>query len=146
MNRESDLLQQIMRIAATGRDFFVAMKPRIADGEVRAAFEYVSDVKARFVDDLTPWVPGGQMLAKNHVSAAASVERVYVDLKRRFDGTAPQLSAGLLDICEQELMRLVERAYESTKSPVLQNLLKAHYPALAVCREAMSRLNARKVA
>jgi hypothetical protein len=56
------------------------------------------------------------------------------------------LSAGLLDIGEQQLIRLVERAFETSQSPVLRKLLKAHYPALVVCREAMSRLSARKVA
>ena len=80
------------------------------------------------------------------VSAAASAERIYVDLKRTFDGAQPQLSAGLLDIGEQQLMRLVERAFEVAKSPVLRKLLKAHYPSLVVCREAMARLSSRKVA
>jgi len=146
MNREEDLLQQIMRVASIGRDFFVEMRTRVKDAEIAAAFEYISDVKNRFLLDLTPWVPGGRSVANHHVSPAASAERIYVDLKRSFDGSAPQLSAGLLDIGEQQLMRLVERAFESAKSPVLRNLLKAHYPALVVCREAMTRLSARKVA
>jgi len=145
MNREEDLLQQIVRIASIGRDFFVEMTPRIADSEVRAAFEYISDVKNRFAQDLTPWAPAGKP-ENHHVSAAASAERIYVDLKRSFDGRQPHLSAGLLDIGEQQLMRLVERAFEIAKSPVLRKLLKAHYPSLVVCREAMSRLSARRAA
>lgn len=145
MNREEDLLQQIVRIASIGRDFFIEMKPRVADSEVHAAFEYVADVKSRFVLDMTPWVATGGA-ENHHVSAAASAERIYVDLKRTFDGVQPQLSAGLLDIGEQQLMRLVERAFEIAKSPVLRKLLKAHYPSLAMCREAMSRLSARRVA
>jgi uncharacterized protein (TIGR02284 family) len=145
MNREEDLLQQIVRIASIGRDFFVEMKPRVADSEVHAAFEYIADVKSRFVLDITPWAPSGGG-ENHHVSAAASAERIYVDLKRTFDGAQPQLSAGLLDIGEQQLMRLVERAFEVAKSPVLRKLLKAHYPSLVVCREAMARLSSRKVA
>jgi uncharacterized protein (TIGR02284 family) len=145
MDREEDLLQQIVRIAGIGRDFFNEMKPRVADSEVRAAFEYISDVKSRLVLDLTPWAPAGKS-ENHHVSAAASAERIYVDLKRSFDGAQPHLSAGLLDIGEQQLMRLVERSFEVTKSPVLRKLLKAHYPSLVVCREAMSRLSARRVA
>jgi hypothetical protein len=45
MNREEDLLQQIVSIASVGRDFFVEMKSRVADSEVRAAFDYISDVR-----------------------------------------------------------------------------------------------------
>ena len=146
MNREEDLLQQIVRIASIGRDFFIEMKSRVADSEVRAAFEYISDVKSRFVLDVAPWAPTDGVSESHHVSAAASAERIYVDLKRSFDGAQPQLSAGLLDIGEQQLMRLVERAFEVAKSPVLRKLLKAHYPSLVVCREAMSRLSARRVA
>jgi uncharacterized protein (TIGR02284 family) len=146
MNREEDLLQQVIRIASIGRDFFVEMKTRISDSEVRAAFEYISDVKSRFVLDLAPWVPAGKLDDQHHVSAAASAARIYVDLKRSFDGTRPQLSAGLLDIGEQQLIRLVERVFETAKSPVLRKLLKAHYPSLIICREAMSRLSARRVA
>jgi len=145
MNREEDLLQQIVSIASVGRDFFVEMKSRVADSEVRAAFDYISDVKGRLVLELAAWASEGSPLG-HHVSAAASAERIYVDLKRTFDGTRPQLSAGLLDIGEQQLIRLVERAFETSQSPVLRKLLKAHYPALVVCREAMSRLSARKVA
>jgi len=145
MDREEDLLQQIVRIAIIGRDFFIETKSRIADNEVRAAFEYIADVESRVVADLTPWAPAGKS-DNHHVSAAASAERIYVDLKRSFNGAQPQLSAGLLDIGEQQLMRLVERAFEVTKSAVLRKLLKAHYPSLVVCREAMSRLSARKVA
>lgn len=145
MDREEDLLQQIVRIASISRDFFVEMKPRIADSEVRAAFEYIADVKSRVVADLIPWAPTGKS-DNHHVSAAASAERIYVDLKRSFDGAQPHLSAGLLDIGEQQMMRLVERAFEVTKSAVLRKLLKAHYPSLVVCREAMSRLSARRAA
>ena len=145
MNREEDLLQQIVSIASVGRDFFVEMKSRVADSEVHAAFDYISDVKGRLVLELAAWASAGSPLG-HHVSAAASAERIYVDLKRTFDGTRPQLSAGLLDIGEQQLIRLVERAFETSQSPVLRKLLKAHYPALVVCREAMSRLSARKVA
>ena len=145
MNREEDLLHQIVRIASIGRDFFVEMKLRVVDSEVRAAFEYIADVKNRFVLDMTPWAPAGKA-ENHHVSAAASAERIYVDLKRSFDGAQPHLSAGLLDIGEQQLMRLVERTFEIAKSPVLRKLLKAHYPSLVVCREAMSRLSARRAA
>ena len=145
MNREGDLLQQVVRIASIGRDFFVEMKPRVANIEVRAAFEYISDVKSRFVLDIVPWAPADSG-ENHHVSAAASAERIYVDLRRSFDGAQPQLSAGLLDIGEQQLMRLVERAFEITKTPALRKLLKAHYPSLVVCREAMLRLSARRVA
>ena len=145
MNREEDLLQQITRIAGAGCDFFVEMRSRIADNEVRAAFDYISEVKSQFVLDLTPWAPA-EKAAEHHVSAAASAERIYVDLRRTFDGTRPQLSAGLLDIGEQQLMRLVERVFETAKSPALRQTLKAHYPALVVCREAMSKLSARRVA
>jgi len=145
MNREEDLLQQAVRIASSGRDFFIEMKPRVADSEVRAAFEFICDVKSRLVMDLTPWASAAKS-DDHHVSAAASAERIYVDLKRSFDGAQPQLSAGLLDIGEQQLIRLVERSFELTKSPVLRKLLKAHYPSLVVCREAMSRLSARRVA
>lgn len=145
MEREQDLLQQIVRIASVGRDFFVEMQGRIRDREVRAAFEYIADIKNRFVLELMPWVPAGTS-ENHHVSAAASAERIYVDLKRTFDGARPQSSAGLLDIGEQHLMRLVERSFEAAKSPLLRDLLKAHYPELVVCREAMSRLSTRKVA
>jgi uncharacterized protein (TIGR02284 family) len=145
MNREEDLLQQIVRIATTGRDFFIEVTPRITDSEVRAAFDYIAEAKRRFVLELTPWTRE-TTTEEHHVSAAASAERIYVDLRRTFDGTRPQLSAGLLDIGEQQLMRLVERTFESAKSPLLRRLLKVHYPSLVVCREAMSRLSARRVA
>jgi uncharacterized protein (TIGR02284 family) len=144
MQREEDLLQQIVRIAGIGRDFFIEARKRITDSEISAAFEYIGDVKSRFVQDLAPLVPAGSH--DHHVSAANSAERIYLDLKRSFDPRQPQRSAGLLDIGEQQLMRLVERTFEATQSSALRNLLKAHYPALVVCREAMTRLSARRVA
>ena len=145
MNREEDLLQQIMRIACVGRDFFSDVQPSIADPEVRAAFEYIGDTKSRFIVELAPWVQNGEAQT-HHVSAAMSAEKIYVDLKRRFNVTVPQSSAALLAIGEGQLVRLVERAFECANSPVLRKLLKVHYPALVICREAMSRLSVRRVA
>jgi len=145
MNREEDLLQQIMRIACVGRDFFTDVQPRIADPEIRAAFEYIGDTKGRFIVELAPWVRSGEAQS-DHVSAAMSAEKIYVDLKRRFNAAVPQASAALLAIGEGQLVRLVERAYESAGSSVLQKLLKVHYPALVICREAMSRLSLRRAA
>src|SRR5262249_22054691 len=146
MNHEEDLLQQIVRIANISRAFFVEMKPRVHDGDVRAAFKYVSDVKNRFTLDLAPWAPACKVDDSYHVSVASRVERVYIGLKRSFDGARPQASAGLLDMGERELLRLVERLLEVAESPVLCSLLRAHYPALLVCREAMSRLREKIVA
>jgi uncharacterized protein (TIGR02284 family) len=145
MSREQELLQQIVRIATSGRNFFADMKTRIADPEVHTAFEYISDVKDRFVRDLSQWVPAGK--AEFHDNATATnIERFYASLKRTFDGARPQRSAAVLDVSEQQLMCLVERAFEVVQSPVLRSLLKAHYPALVVCREAMARLHTRKAA
>ena len=57
VEREGLPAEEIVRIASIGRDFFIEMKPRVIDSEVRAAFEYISDVKSRFVLDMTQWAP-----------------------------------------------------------------------------------------
>jgi len=47
-------LQDIVRVAQSGRDLFVDLGSRARDGEVQEAFGYVADVKRRLIESLAP--------------------------------------------------------------------------------------------
>lgn len=146
MNREQELLQQVLRIATAGRKFFTTVTPTIVDVEVRSAFDYIAEVKTRLIGDITPWVREPATDAPQHVSAAVSVEKTYADLERTFRRDPPAASARLLAIGEEQLLRTVERTFEESRIPVLKDLLKTYYPQLVICREAMTRLRSREAA
>ncbi len=46
-------LQDIVRVAQSGRDLFVDLGSRAREGEVREAFGYVADVKKRLIESLS---------------------------------------------------------------------------------------------
>jgi hypothetical protein len=148
MNSHEDLLQQIARIARSSRDFFVDVYPGVTDAEVRTAFAYISEVKSRLLEDLAPWMPpaAATIEAIDHISPAAIVEKMYADARKNFRGTAPAASAGALSVGEEQLLRLLERAFVGSSAINLKELLKSYYPQLVICREAMSRLHARLAA
>lgn len=150
MDRHEDILQQITRIARASRDFFVAVCPTVSDAEVRAGFTYISDVKGQLLSDLGPWLPQGMADSApdstDHISPAAVVEKLYADARKAFRGNAPAAGAKPLSVAEEQLLRLLERAFESTDAPALKELLKSYYPQLVICREAMRRLRTRQVA
>jgi hypothetical protein len=146
MDREQDLLQQVLRIARAGRKFFTAVTPTITDAEVRSGFEYISEVKVRLIGDLSPWTREMSDEPMQHVSAAVSVEKVYADLERTFRKEPPAASSRLLAIGEEQLLRSVERTFDTTQNEQLKALLKTYYPQLVICREAMSRLRTRQAA
>jgi len=144
MDREHDLLLESMHIARVSRDFFVDVLPEIDDVEVRTAFKYVVATKCKFIYDIAPYLPETDSSGA-YLSAAMSVEKIYVGLRRTFYAAAPEMSAGLLCIGEEQLVRSVERLFACARALVVKKILKAHYPSLLVCREAMSRLRARQV-
>ncbi len=148
MNRHEDLLQQIARMARSSHDFYVDVYPGVTDAEIRTAFAYISEVKSRLLADLTPWMPPKAALSDpaDHISPATVVEKMYADARRNFRGTAPAASAGALSFGEEQLLRLLERAFTGTTNATLKDLLKSYYPQLVICREAMSRLHARMAA
>lgn len=146
MDREQDLLQQVLRIARAGRKFFNAVTLSIADAEVRSGFEYIAEVKGRLIGDLSPWTREISAEPMQHVSAAVSVEKVYADLERTFRREPPVASARVLAIGEEQLLRAVERAFDVTQNADLKALLKTYYPQLVICREAMARLRSRQAA
>jgi hypothetical protein len=146
MNRQEDLLRQIIRIAKSGRDYFAAVYPSVIDADMRSAFVYMSEIKERLIADIEPWIPAIQEDVSDHVSPAALVEKMYRDARAAFRTSEPAASAKALTVAEEQLSRLVERTFEVTTDARLKDALKAHYPQLLVCVEAMRRLRARMAA
>ena len=154
MNRQEDVLHQVVRIAQSGRDFFVEAYPGVVDAEVRTTFAYIAEVKSRLLADLTPWLAANSNSSQpelsadsaDHISPAAIVAKTYADARKTFRGDAPAAGAAALGFGEEQLLRLVGRAFEQSGAPALKQLLKSYHPQLVICREAMLRLRARQAA
>ena len=150
MNRQEDVLHQVARIARSGRDFFVEVYPGVVDAEVRTTFAYIAEVKSRLLTDLVPWLTSGMdssnPVSDDHISPAAIVAKTYADARKTFRGDAPAASATALSFGEEQLLRLLGRAFEQTENQTLKQLLKSYHPQLVISREAMLRLRARQAA
>ena len=147
MKSNEQVLQNMVRIARSGRDFFAQLYPRVTDPEVRMAFSYVTDVKNRLVNDLTPYVTATAVDEQDRTSPAALVEKAYAEARRHFRGDAPAELGPALSIGEMHLCRLLERAFEDAASPPqLKRVLKGYYAELMLCRQAMWKLQARRAA
>jgi hypothetical protein len=153
MNRQEDVLHQVARIASSGRDFFVEAYPGVIDAEVRTTFAYIAEVKNRLLADLNPWLATATDLSRpepegsgNHISPAAIVAKTYADTRKTFRGDAPAASGAALSFCEEQLLRLLSRAFEQSDAQALKQLLKSYHPQLVISREAMLRLRARQAA
>ena len=140
MATDQQKLQDIVRLAQSGRDFFASTGPGAAETEVRAAFAYVADVKARLIHSLSVWAPAP---AADNSSAGA---RLYNEARQIFRSDAPATAASVLTRGEDQLLKLVESGFQSTRVPALRQLLKSFYSEVAICRQAMARLQARLAA
>ena len=145
MNSNEQVLQNLARIAQSGRDFFTEVYSRVHSSEVRTAFAYVADVKTRLLRDLTPWVPRIER-GDDRTSPAAVVEKMYEDARKSFRGDVPAPVAHALGFGEAQLCKLLQRAFEEAASPALKQVLKSYYAELLICRQAMWRLHARLAA
>jgi hypothetical protein len=146
MTDTGQMLQDIVRVAQSGRDFFAGMGPRASQDEVRAAFDYLADVKKRLVNSLTIWASPTSEESERGKSTVTAVEKAYSDASRRFRKDAPASVAHALTFGEDQLLELTERAYATTPVPALRQLLKAYYAEIAICRQTMSRLESRLAA
>ncbi|MGA9335699.1 MAG: hypothetical protein WBV39_15570 [Rudaea sp.] len=146
MNRQEDILQQIVRIVQSGHDFFVDVYAGLTDAEIRSAFSYVIDVKSQFLIDLSPWASASDQLLEDPDSPTVAIERIYADARKNFHGNRLDASANELGFGEAQLLRVIERAYELADDIKLKRLFKAYYPQFVICREAMWRLSARLAA
>jgi hypothetical protein len=138
-------LQEIVRVAQSGRDLFVDIGSRTGEGEVREAFAYVADVKKRLIEGLATWTPPAPS-ARPASTIVATVEKLYADVRQHFHGDAPASVAHALTFGEGQLLSLTERAFEGTRVPALRQLLKSYYSELSICQQAMSRLRTRRLA
>lgn len=137
------LLRDILHVTRAGHAFFVSAYPGLVDAEVRTAFAYVTDVKARMIAELTPWLTA----ADDECSAKAhTIEKMYTDARAAFHGRAPANVASALGFGEDQLLRMVERAFADARLPALRQLLKTHHSQLRVCRQAMGRMQGRMAA
>jgi hypothetical protein len=150
MDRKEDVLHQVARIAHSGRDFFVEAYPGVVDAEVRTTFAYIAEVKSRLLADLEPWLTSAMESSSpaldDHISPAAIVAKTYADARKTFRGDAPAASAAALSFGEEQLLRLLGRAFEQSDHAALKQLLKSYHPQLVISREAMLRLRARRAA
>ncbi|HET7065281.1 MAG TPA: hypothetical protein VFI49_13500 [Rudaea sp.] len=132
-------LQDIVRVAQSGRDFFVDIGSRAVEREVRETFAYVADVKKRLIESLAAWTPAPPP-SRRASGIVAAVEKLYRDVRHHFRGDAPASVAHALTFGEDQLIKLTERAFEGTRVPALRQLLKSYYSELSICQQAMSRL------
>jgi len=146
IRQQDDVLRQIARIARSGHRFFSGVYPALTDPELRTAFTYIIDVKKQFLVDLAPWLVPADDAIHDAASPAIAAERIYDDLRRRFKGNFVATSAHELGFGEARLLELVERAFDVADDADLKRLLKGYYPQLIICREAMWRLSALRVA
>ena len=153
MNRQEDVLHQVAQIARSGRDLFVEVYPGVVDADVRTTFAYIAEVKNRLLTDLVPWLMPPLEAVKpapgdcgDHISPAAIVAETYADARKTFRGDAPAASAAALGFGEEQLLRLLGRAFEQTQNKSLKQLLKSYHPQLVISREAILRLRARQAA
>jgi len=140
MSTDQQQLQEIVRLAHSGREFFASVGPGAAETEVRAAFAYVADVKSRLIHGLAVWAPAAPP------GSASAGEKLYNEARRMFRSDAPATAAPVLTQGEDQLLRLVECAFEATRVPALRQLLKSFYSEVAICRQAMARLQSRLAA
>jgi uncharacterized protein (TIGR02284 family) len=145
MSNTEQALQDIARIARSGRDFFVDMGPRAKEREVQDAFTYVADVKERLINSLAIWTPTAPCGGHDR-STVAAVEKLYADIRPHFQSGGPARVAHALAVGEDQLLKLTERAFEGTRVPALRQLLKAYYSEISICHQAMSRLQTRLAA
>jgi len=138
-------LQDIVRVAQSGRDLFVDLGSRASEGEVRETFGYVADVKKRLVESLATWTPL-EPAGQRPCATVAAVEKLYGDVRGHFNSQAPASVAHALTFGEDQLLTLTERAFEGTRVPALRQLLKSYYSELSICQQAMSRLRTRLAA
>jgi len=146
MNTNEQVLQNMARIARSGREFFAEVYPRVLSPEVRQAFAYITDVKSRLLRDLQPWVPEIHASGDDRTSPAAMVEKMYADARRQFRTDVPANVANALGFAEAQLCKLLQRAFDEADSPALKQVLKSYYAELLICRQAMWRLHARLAA
>ncbi len=138
-------LQDIVRLAQSGRELFIDLGSRARESDVREAFDYVADVKKRLIESLAAWTPL-EPSDQRARAAVAEVEKLYADVRERFNGEEPAPVAHALAFGEDELLKLTERAFEGTRVPALRQLLKSYYAELSICQQAMSRLRTRLAA
>jgi len=146
MNSNEQVLQNMARIAQSGREFFAEVYPRVLSPEVRQAFVYICDVKSRLLRDLQPWVPRIEPADGDRTSPAAMVEKMYGDARASFRTDVPATVANALGFAEAQLCKLLQRAFDEADSPALRQMLKSYYAELLICRQAMWRLHARLAA
>jgi len=140
MPTDQQQLQEIVHLAQSGREFFASVGPGAAETEVRAAFAYVADVKSRLIHSLAVWAPS------TPPGSASAGEKLYNEARRTFRSDAPATAAPVLTQGEDQLLRLVECAFEATRVPALRQLLKSFYSEVAICQQAMARLQSRLAA
>ena len=146
MSDTEQSLQDLCRMARSGQAFFAQTGPRASEDEVRAAFAYVADVKQRLVDSLSSWTPPPPKNDGRRNATVAIVETLYADASRTFRPETPASVAPALTFAEDELLKLTESTYEGTRVPALRQLLKEYYAEISICRQTMSRLQARLAA
>ena len=146
MNGQEDLLNQITRIVRSGNNFYVDVYPRVNEPEERTAFAYISDVKQRFLSELRVHLRSEPESGGDHISPASLVERLYATVRKRFHGSSPKQFANALKFVEDELLRLMERAFDASSDCRVREILKAHYRQAVACRDVLVRLHLRLVA
>ena len=137
MSDTGQALQDIVRVARRGYDFFDDMGPR--EREVQEAFAYAADVKKRLIQSLAIWAPPAPS-GEHDRSTVAAVEKLYTGAGRHFRSEAPAPVVHALTFGEDQLLKMTERAFDGTRVPALRQLLKSYYSEISICHQAMSRL------
>ena len=148
MDHQEHTLQQIVRMARSGRDFFVSVYPRLdnAHGELRFVFSYIGYVNCSFIAGLAPWTHDFVDDPNDKISPAAALSKTYAATSENFRSDVPTACTSALSFGEEEFLRWIKRGYESATSEELKGLFTDYYPRFVACHDALLRLRTRQAA
>jgi uncharacterized protein (TIGR02284 family) len=136
----ADTVQDIVRIANDGADFYRDAIEKTSNPELRNVFGRMLGHKQSIANALRGKLRSEHAAAPTDGTLAGSLRQTYTDLRARFSSNEDKVFVGQLEETEDRLLKEFETALDEITDPSVKSLLQMHAPQVRACHDEMRRL------
>jgi len=136
----ADTVQDLVRIANDGADFYGEAMDKTSNPQLRNVFSRMREHKQRLASALRGQLHFNNEDAPRDGTFAGTLRQTYTDLRAKLSSNEDKVYVAQLEETEDRLLKHFQEAITEVTDPSVKALLQTHAPQVRACHDEMRSL------
>jgi uncharacterized protein (TIGR02284 family) len=138
--KNADTVQDLVRIANDGAEFYGEAMDKTENPQLRNVFGRMREHKQRVASALRVQLRHDHQDAPEDGTVAGSLRQTYAELRAKFSSNDDKIYVAQLEQSEDRLLKHFQSALDEVTDPAIKALLQTHAPQVRACHDEMRAL------